>query len=107
MSEDESKMMIEMLRNQLEAAGLKPFDKVSHGDYLLLSGNRVMSLCVVQVVSFEHAKAKLQAAVQRLMRGDLQAESELEEWDAGSLRLRCACPPVLSDLATEGERISI
>lgn len=28
MSEDDSKTMIEMLRNQLEAAGLKPIDKV-------------------------------------------------------------------------------
>ena len=45
---------------------------------------------VSQVVSFEHAKAKLHAAVQRLIRGDLEAETELEEWDASSLRLRCA-----------------
>ena len=33
-------------------------------------------------MSFEDAKAKLHAAVQRLMRGELEAESELEEWDA-------------------------
>ena len=40
MSDDESKTMIEMLRNQLEAAGLKPIDKVS-GDQSHLLDSKV------------------------------------------------------------------
>ncbi|KAJ1459806.1 hypothetical protein M885DRAFT_613404 [Pelagophyceae sp. CCMP2097] len=61
---DDPAILIALLRNQLAAAGLKPFDAV---------------------VSVEAAKARLRQALEKLENGECAAQADVDEWD-GYLR---------------------